>query len=60
MKIMQTQFDTFLARQGEHAVQAILENWERFTGHRYEEPIALETRWAIFINETAETAYGTA
>ena len=54
---MQTQFDTFLARQGEHVVQAILENWERHTGHRHIEPMPLEDRWAIFMRDSTEAAF---
>ena len=54
---MNMQFDTFLARQGEHVVQAILENWERYTGHSHIEPMPLEDRWALFMCETSEPVF---
>lgn len=54
---MQTQFDTFISKLGEHGVQAILENWERYMGIKRIEPMPLERRWAIFMRETAQSVH---
>ena len=48
------QFETFVARHGEHGVQALLENWERHRGIRPSDPMPLERRWEIFMRETSE------
>ncbi len=39
------EFDKFLARYGEVAAQAILENLERYEGIRNIAPVSLEERW---------------
>lgn len=46
------QFETLLMKHGEHGVQSLLENWERFSGTRYDEPMTLARRWQIFITAT--------
>lgn len=46
-------FEAFFARHGETGIQAILENWERFRGIRYSDPLPLEKRWEIFLQATA-------
>ena len=51
-EVVMEQFETILMRHGEHGVQSILENWERFSGIRYEEPQSLVTRWNRFIAAT--------
>jgi hypothetical protein len=38
-------FNRFVARHGEVAAQAILENLERFEGRRSERDIPIEERW---------------
>lgn len=53
---MKTQFETLISKLGEHGVQALLENWERYRGIRRAEPMSLEHRWAVFMRETAEPA----
>ena len=45
-------FEEIVARYGETGVQALLENWERFAGITYKNPLPLETRWAFFIRHT--------
>lgn len=46
------EFEKLLMKHGEHGIQAILENWERFSGIRYQEPVSLERRWEIFLRTT--------
>ncbi len=46
------QFETVLMKHGEHGIQAILENWERFSGIFHAEPMSLERRWEIFLRKT--------
>ena len=46
------QFEAILMKHGEHGVQSILENWERFFGIRHEQPLPLARRWQIFITAT--------
>jgi len=53
-------FEKFSSLYGEHVVQAILENWERYTGHKHAEPMSLEDRWAIFMRDSAEAAFAAA
>jgi hypothetical protein len=38
-------FNTFVARQGEHATLAIIENWERHASVKAEVTAPLEQRW---------------
>jgi len=45
-------FETFRSKHGEHGVQALLENWERFQGIKHTAPLTLERRWEMFISET--------
>jgi hypothetical protein len=57
---MTNQFETFMSRHGEHGVQAILENWERYRGIRRCDPMPLERRWEVFMRETSEPAFAAA
>jgi hypothetical protein len=43
------ELEILIAKHGEHGVQALLENWERFCGIRHDEPMSLEHRWEIFM-----------
>ena len=52
-------FDTFVARHGEVAAQALLENIERFKGIRRELPVSLEERWTSLMS-VSETSYALA
>ncbi len=45
-------FETVLSKHGENGIQAILENWERYTGTRHSVTISLEQRWDHFMNQT--------
>lgn len=45
-------FEAVVAKHGEHGVQAILENWERYMGMRCSAPMSLEDRWTMFIEMT--------
>jgi len=45
-------FDKYMKKHGETGVQALLDNWERSVGLRYNEPVSLEERWSVFINVT--------
>lgn len=45
-------FETVTARHGEHGVQAILENWERYVGLRPDHHMTLEERWGRFMSST--------
>ncbi len=38
-------FHKYLMRYGEHGVQALVENVERFIGIRHDKPLPLEHRW---------------
>lgn len=49
---MSDHFETVMMKHGEHGVQSILENWERFCGIRHQEPMPLERRWEIFLRAT--------
>jgi len=40
------EFETFVARHGEVAAQALIENLERFEGVRHAVVVPLEQRWA--------------
>jgi len=44
-------FDHFIARHGESAAQAILENIERFHGISHHATLSLETRWQRVMND---------
>lgn len=50
------EFETFVARHGEVAAQAILENLERFEGVRSASVICLETRWQKMMTQSVEQA----
>ncbi len=54
------QFEAILMKHGEHGVQSILENWERFSGVRYEEPQPLMRRWQLFIAATNDNTLSVA
>lgn len=54
------QLDTFISRHGEHGVQALLENWERYMGIRRVFPMPLERRWELFMSATSEPAFAAA
>jgi hypothetical protein len=43
------EFEKFVARHGEVAAQAILENVERFNGIRRDVTVSLEERWHLVI-----------
>lgn len=45
-------FETYLMRHGEVALEAMLENWERFRGLRSSATLTLEERWVRFVSET--------
>jgi len=45
-------FETVLSKHGETGIQAILENWEHYTGTRHSVTISLEQRWDHFMNQT--------
>lgn len=42
-------FETAAERHGEHGVQAILENWERYAGVDPAPSTPLAERWALFL-----------
>lgn len=44
-----------VSKHGETGVFAILENWERSIGLRYNEPVSLEHRWNVFMDITDTT-----
>ncbi len=48
------QFDKFVARHGESAAQAIIENIERFEGVKAQYILSLEERWQrlMHVSET--------
>lgn len=50
------QFEAVLMKHGEHGVQSILENWERFSGIHYDEPLPLARRWQRFIEATNDNS----
>jgi hypothetical protein len=57
MEFQMLDFHMYLMRYGEYGVQAILENIEHSEGIRYNEPVALETRWnRIMKDENFEQA----
>jgi len=43
-------FNTYIARHGEHGVQAIVERIERVEGIRSRVLLPLETRWNVLMN----------
>ena len=43
-------FKTFLARQGEPAILALIENWERSVGFKAEVTTPLEQRWTMMMH----------
>ncbi len=45
------EFETFVARHGEVAAQAIIENIERFEGLRSCHVTPLEQRWQVLMNQ---------
>lgn len=49
------QFDQFVARHGEVAAQALLENIERFEGRRSNTVLPLEQRWEHTVLRAFET-----
>lgn len=49
------QFEQFVARHGEVAAQAILENLERFEGIRTTQVESLEDRWQRLMNDVHQT-----
>lgn len=46
------EFDAVVTKLGEHGVQSILENWERYEGISYSCPVSLENRWTVFMRKT--------
>lgn len=48
--------ESFIARHGEPAAQAILENWERHIGVRHNVTTPLEQRWREFMNDNHQLA----
>lgn len=45
------EFDIFVARHGEVAAQALIENVERFEGKRSDIIIPLEQRWQVVMQQ---------
>ncbi len=48
------EFETFVARHGEVAAQAIIENIERFEGVRSNSTIPLEQRWQVLMHQPSD------
>lgn len=48
------EFETFVARHGEVAAQALIENIERFEGVRSDKIIPLEQRWQVLMQPAAQ------
>ena len=49
-------FGRFIARHGEVAAQAVLENIERFQGVRHNPLLSLEARWALCVAAATDDA----
>ncbi|MEJ0061667.1 MAG: hypothetical protein WDO70_00310 [Alphaproteobacteria bacterium] len=47
---MTNSFNAYVMRQGEPAITAIIENWERLVGLRAEAETPLEQRWAAMMH----------
>ncbi len=47
------QFDRFVARHGEVAAQAIIENLERYQGAELSNTLSLEERWRRLMQDAA-------
>ncbi len=50
------EFDIFIARHGEVAAQALIENIERFEGVRSNSFVPLEQRWQVLMSQPSNQA----